>query len=118
MIQVLLAKKIPLDAFLLYKSTTTGQAQSTGQSNPLLRSPMFLGTCLLLIASLGYIIYALSNMVTSSDEEMATHQSASTNSSTSEVSQVSQKDHQSNNNVSDGWDSNSVNNGPLIQMLV
>ena len=108
----LVTKKIPLDAFLLYKSTTTGQAQSSGQSNPLFRSFSFLGASLLLIVCVGYIIYALSNMVTSSDEEMATHQSSPTNSSTSEVAQVSQKDHQSNNNVSNGWDSNSLNNGP------
>ena len=64
-------KKIPLDAFLLYKSTGTGIAKQAGAMNTVFRSPKAIGIFLLFIACMGYIAYELSNRFIGTDEEVA-----------------------------------------------
>ncbi|MEZ9637379.1 zonular occludens toxin domain-containing protein [Vibrio cyclitrophicus] len=54
-------QKIPLDSFLLYKSTGTGSAKQQLAMNTLFRSPKAILIFLLSIFCLGYIIYDLSN---------------------------------------------------------
>ena len=54
-------QKIPLDSFLLYKSTGTGSAKQQLAMNTLFRSPKAILVFLLSIFCLGYIIYDLSN---------------------------------------------------------
>lgn len=110
----LTTQKIPLDAFLLYKSTTTGTAQSTGQSNPLLRSPKFIAVCFLIIFGLGYLVYGLSDLVTRYSEEDTQAQAApSSNSNASQASEPSQASAQGDSSLSDGGNSHPVNVSPI-----
>lgn len=64
-------QKIPLDAFLLYKSTATGEARQSGAMNMLARNPKIVLVLLLGILSIGYFFYGLSNLVFGSSEEVA-----------------------------------------------
>ncbi|MEZ8360655.1 zonular occludens toxin domain-containing protein [Vibrio splendidus] len=57
----LTSQKIPLDAFMLYKSTGTGSAKKQLAMNTLFRSPKAILIFLLSIFCFGYIIYDLSN---------------------------------------------------------
>ncbi|NOI60640.1 zonular occludens toxin domain-containing protein [Vibrio coralliilyticus] len=110
----LTTQKIPLDAFLLYKSTTTGKAQSSGQMNPLLRSPKFLAVCLVIIFGLGYLIYAISDLVNPNSEEDTQPQAVqSSDSVSSQVNQASEAGAQSDSSVSDGGNRNSPHGGSL-----
>ncbi|MCG9544800.1 toxin [Vibrio sp. Isolate33] len=63
-------KKIPLDSFLLYKSTGTGIAKQAGAMNTVFRSPKAIGIFLLAIFCMGYVAYEVSNRIISSNEEM------------------------------------------------
>jgi len=54
-------QKIPLDAFLLYKSTGTGSAKQQLAMNTLFRSPKVILIFLLSLFCFGYIIHELSN---------------------------------------------------------
>lgn len=110
----LTTQKIPLDAFLLYKSTTTGKAQSSGQMNTLFRSPKFLAVCLVIIFGLGYLIYAISGLVNRHSEEDTQPQAVqSSDSVSSQASESSEASAQSNSSVSDGGNRNSSNAGSL-----
>ncbi|MFS1981080.1 zonular occludens toxin domain-containing protein [Vibrio lentus] len=57
----LTSQKIPLDSFLLYKSTGTGSSKQQLAMNTLFRSPKAILIFLLSIICFGYIIYDLSN---------------------------------------------------------
>lgn len=61
-------QKIPLDAFMLYKSTGTGSAKQQVAMNTLFRSPKAILTFLLLISCIGYVTHDLSNRYSETDE--------------------------------------------------
>ncbi|MGF1719253.1 toxin [Vibrio kyushuensis] len=67
----LITEKIPLDTFLLYKSTATGSVKNAGAMNTLFRSPKFFAVALLFLSCVGYLVYALSNMVFGLDEQVS-----------------------------------------------
>ncbi|MCU8435793.1 toxin [Vibrio vulnificus] len=71
-------QKIPLEAFLLYKSTSTGIARDSGAMNMLFRSPKIMGVTVLGLLCMGYFIYALSNLVFGSSETVANTTTQST----------------------------------------
>lgn len=64
----LTTKKIPLDSFLLYKSTSTGLAKEAGAMNTLFRNPKVILVFLVLLACIGYGIHGISNKFTDLDE--------------------------------------------------
>ncbi len=72
----LFSVKVPLDVHLLYKSTGTGAPKAATGTNVLFKSPRLIFVFLVLICSIGYMIYALSNLV-SSDEETIQEQEIS-----------------------------------------
>lgn len=72
----LTTQKIPLDAFLIYKSTSTGAAKEAGAMNLFFRSPKAVGVFLLFFACVGYLIYALSGMVFGGSESVEESQAA------------------------------------------
>ncbi|MBF4296244.1 toxin, partial [Vibrio anguillarum] len=99
----LINKKIPLDAFLLYKSTATGIARGAGALNLLLYNPKVFLSLLLGLICVGWFIYGLSGLVFGSSSEIQDAQANSTQSSVSQSSSVSNKaDSSSNSTVSDG----------------
>lgn len=63
-------QKIPLDSFLLYKSTGTGVAKAAGAMNTLFRSPKVIAIFIVLILCLGYLTYELSSMAFGSSESV------------------------------------------------
>ncbi|WP_295890926.1 zonular occludens toxin domain-containing protein [uncultured Vibrio sp.] len=67
----LVTEKIPLDTFLLYKSTATGSVKNAGAMNTVFRSPKLIAVVLLFIACMGYLGYALSNMVFDNDQPIS-----------------------------------------------
>ncbi|ELM6622576.1 toxin [Vibrio fluvialis] len=75
--------KIPLDAFLLYRSTATGVARHSGAVNVLYKNPKFLATFVLGIGCIGYFVYGLSSLVFGASQEVA---DSSTSKNTSSVS--------------------------------
>lgn len=102
-------KKIPLDAFLLYKSTATGIARASGALNVLAKNPALIAVFLIIILGIGYLTYGLSRLVFGSSSEIQDAQSNSTQSSVSQSSNVSNKaDSSSNSSVSDGGNSNTA----------
>jgi len=72
----LTTQKIPLDAFLIYKSTSTGAAKEAGAMNLFFRSPKAVGVFLLFFACVGYLIYELSGMVFSGSESVEKSQTS------------------------------------------
>ncbi|EKO3552574.1 toxin [Vibrio fluvialis] len=62
--------KIPLDAFLLYKSTATGKAQQSGAVNVLYKNPKFLAAFAAGVGCIGYFLYGLSGLVLGTSEEV------------------------------------------------
>ncbi len=56
-------KTIPLDAFLLYKSTATGIARASGALNVLAKNPALIAVFLIIILGIGYLTYGLSRLV-------------------------------------------------------
>ncbi|EIA1286617.1 toxin [Vibrio vulnificus] len=64
-------QKIPLEAFLLYKSTSTGIARDSGAMNMLFRNPKIMGVMVLGLLCMGYFIYALSNLVFGTSKTVA-----------------------------------------------
>ncbi|MDE1328594.1 zonular occludens toxin domain-containing protein [Vibrio aestuarianus] len=103
----LIKKKIPLDAFLLYKSTATGVARSSGALNVLTRNPMLVAVFFIIIFGIGYVIYGLSGLVFGSSSAVQDAQANSNQSSVSQSSIVSNKtDSSSYSAVSDGGNSN------------
>ena len=64
----LTTQKIPLDAFLLYKSTSTGVAKRAGAMNTLFRNPKVIGVFLLFILCMGWAINEISNRITDTRE--------------------------------------------------
>lgn len=108
----LINKKIPLDAFLLYKSTATGIARGAGALNLLLYNPKVFLSLLLGLICVGWFIYGLSGLVFGSSSEIQDAQANSTQSSVSQSSSVSNKaDSSSNSSVSDGRNSNTAASG-------
>ncbi|EEX34506.1 MULTISPECIES: zonular occludens toxin domain-containing protein [Vibrio] len=106
-------QKIPLDAFLLYKSTTTGKAQSSGQMNIVFRSPKFIAVCLLFIFCVGYMVYGISDLVDRYSEEDSQPEATEVSSSdSSKANQSGEKGAQSNASLSDGGNRDSSNTGP------
>ncbi|EGQ7943057.1 toxin [Vibrio cholerae] len=77
-------QKIPLDAHLLYKSTSTGQANQSGAINMLLKNPTIVGSLLLGILSIGYFIYAFSGLVFGSSKTVADTSAQTSNTSVSQ----------------------------------
>ncbi|AKB04686.1 TPA: zonular occludens toxin domain-containing protein [Vibrio cholerae] len=88
-------QKIPLEAHLLYKSTSTGKATQSGAINMLFKNPTILGSLILGVGSIGYFIYALSGLVFGSSETVqessAQTSSISASQSSTELSQTSTK---------------------------
>ncbi|TQQ46519.1 toxin [Vibrio cholerae] len=88
-------QKIPLEAHLLYKSTSTGKATQSGAINMLFKNPTILGSLILGVGSIGYFIYALSGLVFGSSETVqessAQTSSVSASQSSTELSQTSTK---------------------------
>lgn len=64
-------KKIPLDAFLLYKSTSTGNAQNGKGVNMILSNPKIMVVLLIGILGMGYFLYGLSGLVFGSSKTLA-----------------------------------------------
>lgn len=94
----LMVQKIPLDAFLLYKSTATGDAKNSTGVNMLFKNPKILGAIILGVLSMGYFIYGLSNLVFGSSAEdkttqVSTHNAENTQAPSSSASSVSQSDY-------------------------
>lgn len=80
--------KVPLDAHLLYKSTGTGLTTKSGGTNLLLKSPKFLFAVTAIILSVGYFIYAITDIYNRNSE---------TDTQSPEVEQVKQSDVSSEN---------------------
>ncbi|EOW3713771.1 zonular occludens toxin domain-containing protein, partial [Vibrio fluvialis] len=76
--------KIPLDAFLLYKSTATGKAQQSGAVNVLYKNPKFLAAFAAGVGCIGYFLYGLSGLVLGTSEEVPNAPTAHTPSQVSE----------------------------------
>ncbi|EPO4992071.1 zonular occludens toxin domain-containing protein [Vibrio fluvialis] len=76
--------KIPLDAFLLYKSTATGKAQQSGAVNVLYKNPKFLAAFAAGVGCIGYFLYGLSGLVLGTSEEVSNAPTAHTPSQVSE----------------------------------
>ncbi|ENM5893644.1 toxin [Vibrio mimicus] len=96
-------QKIPLDAHLLYKSTSTGQAAQSGAINMLFKNPVILGSLLLGVLSIGYFIYGLSNLVFGSSEKVAQSPAQAPNNTVSQSPNgVSQTGNQNASSVSSG----------------
>ncbi len=76
--------KIPLDAFLLYKSTATGKAQQSGAVNVLYKNPKFLAAFAAGVGCIGYFLYGLSGLVLGTSEEVPNAPTAPTPSQVSE----------------------------------
>lgn len=66
----LMTPKIPLESFLLYKSTATGDAKNSTGINFIFRNPKILGVMLLGLMSLGVFLYGVSSMVFGSSEKV------------------------------------------------
>ncbi|KQB03365.1 toxin [Vibrio metoecus] len=64
-------KKIPLDAFLLYKSTSTGNAQNGKGVNMIFSNPKIMVVLLIGIIGMGYFLYGLSGLVFGSSKTLA-----------------------------------------------
>ncbi|EKO5148802.1 toxin [Vibrio fluvialis] len=79
--------KIPLDAFLLYKSTATGKAQQSGAVNVLYKNPKFLMALAAGIGCIGYFLYGLSGLVLGTSEEVSDAPTAHTQSQVSQSTQ-------------------------------
>ncbi|ELE2166512.1 toxin [Vibrio fluvialis] len=79
--------KIPLDAFLLYKSTATGKAQQSGAVNVLYKNPKFLAAFAAGVGCIGYFLYGLSGLVLGTSEEVPNAPTAHTQSQVSESTQ-------------------------------
>lgn len=60
--------KIPLEVFALYKSTGTGGFNSSNADLTMLKQPKLWGSFLVLVLCLGYLIYGVTNVFFSSDE--------------------------------------------------
>ncbi|ENM5844834.1 toxin [Vibrio mimicus] len=97
-------KKIPLDAFLLYKSTSTGNTQNGKGVNMLLSNPKILAALIIGILSMGYFLYGLSNLVFGSSKTVAntTAQTSGTPSSAQSSTGVDQTGGQNSAAVSSG----------------
>lgn len=85
----LTTKKIPLDSFLLYKSTSTGLAKEAGAMNTLFRNPKVIAVFFVLLACIGYGIYGISNKFTDTDEASTQQEEAQSQSPATEQSQAS-----------------------------
>ncbi|ROR79892.1 zona occludens toxin [Vibrio crassostreae] len=117
-------QKIPLDSFLLYKSTGTGSAKQQLAMNTLFRSPKAILVFLLSIFCLGYIIYDLSNRYFETTETV--EEAGQTTSSTavpkqsetlpSENSEAS-GDVRSSGDSSKGTDKDSLSHVPIAEVL-
>lgn len=88
-------QKIPLEAHLLYSSTSTGKATPSGAINMLFKNPTILGSLILGVGSIGYFIYALSGLVFGSSETVqessAQTSGVSATQSSTDLSQTSTK---------------------------
>lgn len=120
----LTSQKIPLDAFMLYKSTGTGSAKQQLAMNTLFRSPKAILVFLLSIFCLGYIIYDLSNRYFETDEAM--EETGQTTSSTAVLEQSktlpnqsseASRDVRSSGDSSQGNDKDSLSHIPIAEVL-
>ncbi|ASF99819.1 toxin [Vibrio anguillarum] len=108
----LTTEKIPLDAFLLYKSTATGVARQTGALNVLFKNPRILLATLLGVGCIGYFLYGLFGLVFGSSEEDTDTQTNTAQSVVSEASNTTVKAGSKGNSVlSTSGDSNSPDTG-------
>lgn len=111
-------QKIPLDSFLLYKSTGTGIAKQAGAMNTLYRSPKVIAVFLLFISCLGYMANEISNRVFDSTEEV---QEAETpqyqDPPTRKDSSKAQESGQGASGVSDGGNSNQADNNDDVSSI-
>ncbi|MGG5572838.1 zonular occludens toxin domain-containing protein [Vibrio diazotrophicus] len=105
-----LSVKIPLEAFLLYKSTATGTAKQSGAVNVLYKNPKFLATFVIGIGCMGYFVYGLSGLVFGASEKDAQSSSSVVESQVSVSSTgVAKGGAQSGGNVSIGGNSGTSN---------
>lgn len=112
-----LSVKIPLDAFLLYKSTATGVARHSGAVNVLYKNPKFLAAFGLGIGCIGYFAYGLSSLVFASSAQVEDAPAAQVESVVSQSPQNTiQKNNQGNSVLSNGGDSNTANARPNNQI--
>lgn len=78
--------KVPLDVHLLYASTVTGQITKAGLGKNIFLSPKFLAAMLILILSVGYLIYGLIGFFSTDTATTEAKPSAHQTSQSSEVS--------------------------------
>jgi len=108
-------KKIPLDAFLLYKSTGTGVAKQAGAMNTLFRSPKTIAAFVLSFLCIGYLIYELSSRAINSSEEDTQPQASQSSLPVLGQNDVSnQAAAQSGAHVSNGGNSHQADNGGIV----
>lgn len=102
------AQKIPLDAFLLYKSTATGEARESGALNVLLYNPKIIFFLLVGLICIGWFLYGVSNLVFNTSKEDSQSQEILSQSVVSESPSIgSEKDSQVNPSLSTGGGSGS-----------
>ncbi|WP_159656621.1 zonular occludens toxin domain-containing protein [Vibrio atypicus] len=114
----LTTQKIPLDAFLLYKSTSTGVAKKAGAMNTLFRNPKVIGVFLLFFLCMGWAINEISNRFVSTDEtNTQTQASQLVNASLEQTQGRTQTSNQGAGLLRDGRDSNQVNNNGYVSSV-
>ncbi|MEZ8256647.1 MULTISPECIES: zonular occludens toxin domain-containing protein [Vibrio] len=117
-------QKIPLDSFLLYKSTGTGSAKQQLAMNTLFRSPKAILVFLLSIFCLGYIIYDLSNRYFETTETLEEAGQAISAAAVPEQDEIlASKSSETTRNVRSSGDSNkgtnkdSLSHVPIAEVL-
>ena len=117
-------QKIPLDSFLLYKSTGTGSAKQQLAMNTLFRNPKAILVFLLSIFCLGYIIYDLSNRYFETTETVEeTGQATSSAAVPKQSETLPSKNNEASGDVSSrgdsskGTDKDSLSHVPIAEVL-
>ena len=117
-------QKIPLDSFLLYKSTGTGSAKQQLAMNTLFRSPKAILVFLLSIFCLGYIIYDLSNRYLETTETVEEAGQATPAAAVPEQDEIlASKSSETTRNVrssgdsSKGTNKDSLSHVPIVEVL-
>ena len=117
-------QKIPLDSFLLYKSTGTGSAKQQLAMNTLFRNPKAILVFLLSIFCLGYIIYDLSNRYFETTETVEEAGQATSSTAVPKQSETlpsenreASGDVRSSGDSSKGTDKDSLSHVPIAEVL-
>ncbi|MEZ9246772.1 zonular occludens toxin domain-containing protein [Vibrio lentus] len=117
-------QKIPLDSFLLYKSTGTGSAKQQLAMNTLFRNPKAILVFLLSIFCLGYIIYDLSNRYFETTETVEETGQATSSTAVPKQSETlpsknseASRDVRSSGDSSKGTDKDSLSHVPIAEVL-